>query len=95
MDYACRYGGEEFTIILPQTDKNEAFLIAERLRFDVERHKFTHQEILPNKNLTISVGLASFPEDGTSPAEIISYSDKALYSAKHKGKNKTCLSPDK
>jgi diguanylate cyclase (GGDEF)-like protein len=94
MDYTCRYGGEEFTIILPQTDKNEAFLIAERLRVDVERHRFTHQEILPNKNLTISVGLASFPDDGASPAEIITYSDKALYSAKHKGKNKTCLSPE-
>jgi diguanylate cyclase (GGDEF)-like protein len=94
MDYTCRYGGEEFTVILPQTDKNEAFLIAERLRVDVERHLFTHQEILPNKNLTISVGLASFPDDGASPAEIIAYSDKALYSAKHKGKNKTCLSPE-
>jgi diguanylate cyclase (GGDEF)-like protein len=94
MDYTCRYGGEEFTVILPQTDKNEAFLIAERLRVDVERHRFTHQEILPNKNLTISVGLASFPDDGASPAEIIAYSDKALYSAKHKGKNKTCLSPE-
>jgi diguanylate cyclase (GGDEF)-like protein len=94
MDYACRYGGEEFTVILPQTDKNEAFLIAERLRVDVERHGFTHQEILPNKNLTISMGLSSFPDDGTSPAEIIAYSDKSLYTAKHEGKNKTSLSPE-
>jgi diguanylate cyclase (GGDEF)-like protein len=90
MDYVCRYGGEEFTIILPETDKNEAFLIAERLRQDFEKHPFIHEEILPHKKLTVSLGLASFPEDGFSASEIIAFSDKALYDAKHKGKNNTC-----
>jgi diguanylate cyclase (GGDEF)-like protein len=91
MDFVCRYGGEEFAIILPRTDKKEAFLIAERLRQHVERHPFLHEEILPTKKLTISVGLASFPENGTLPSQIICASDKALYEAKHKGKNNTCL----
>jgi len=90
MDYVCRYGGEEFTVILPQTDKKEAFLIAERLRSDIEKQTFVHEEILPNKKLTVSLGLASFPEDGTSPSELLAYSDKALYQAKSKGKNSTC-----
>jgi diguanylate cyclase (GGDEF)-like protein len=90
MDFVCRYGGEEFTIILPQTDKKEAFLIAERLRQDIERHTFSQEEILPNKRLTASIGLATFPIDGSSPAELITYSDKTLYQAKHKGKNNTC-----
>jgi diguanylate cyclase (GGDEF)-like protein len=90
MDYVCRYGGEEFTIILPQTDKDEAFLIAERLRQDFEKHPFVHEEILPHKKLTVSLGLSSFPEDGSSSSEIITFSDKALYEAKHKGKNNTC-----
>lgn len=90
MDYLCRYGGEEFTLILPQTEKKEAFQIAERLREDIARHSFTHAEILPSKKLTVSMGLASFPEDGTSPAELIASSDKALYQAKHKGKNNIC-----
>ncbi len=90
MDCVCRYGGEEFTIILPQTDKNEAFLIAERLRQDFEKHPFVHEEILPHKKLTVSIGLSSFPQDGSSSSEIIAFSDQALYKAKHKGKNNTC-----
>jgi len=90
MDYVCRYGGEEFTVILPQTDKKEAFLIAERLRTDIGKHAFIHEEILPQKKLTASLGLATFPEDGYTPSELITASDKALYQAKHKGKNNTC-----
>jgi diguanylate cyclase (GGDEF)-like protein len=90
MDIVCRYGGEEFTIILPQTDKDEAFLLAERIRIDIEKHHFTQEEVLPLKKLTVSLGLASFAEDGASPSELIAASDKALYQAKHKGKNNTC-----
>lgn len=90
MDYVCRYGGEEFTIIMPQTEKKEAFLLAERLRMDTEKYPFIHEEILPQKKLTVSLGLASFPEDGSSPPELIAASDKNLYQAKHKGKNSTC-----
>lgn len=90
MDFVCRYGGEEFTIILPQTDKKETFSIAERIRQDIERHPFIHEEILPSKKLTVSIGIASSPENGTSPPELIAASDKAVYQAKHKGKNNTC-----
>lgn len=90
MDYVCRYGGEEFTIILPQTDSQEAFVIAERLRQDIEKQHFTYEEVMPHKKLTVSIGLATFPKDGNNPADLISYCDKALYSAKHKGKNNTC-----
>ncbi|MDD2751557.1 MAG: diguanylate cyclase [Candidatus Omnitrophica bacterium] len=90
MDYVCRYGGEEFTIILPQTDKPEAFAIAERLRQDIEKHHFIHEEILPNRKLTVSVGIATFPKDGSSPSELTNFCDKVLYQAKSKGKNNTC-----
>ena len=90
MDYVCRYGGEEFTIILPQTDKKEGFMIAERLRMDIDKHGFFSEEILPNKKLTASLGLSTFPEDGLTASELIAASDKSLYLAKSKGKNTTC-----
>lgn len=92
MDLVCRYGGEEFTIILPHTDKKEAFLIAERIRMDIQKYPFLNKEIFPNKELTVSLGLATFPENGQLPTDLITSSDKSLYQAKNKGKNKTCCS---
>jgi len=90
MDYVCRYGGEEFSIILPQTEKQEALLIAERLRLDIEKQVFINNETLSDKKTTVSIGLGSFPEDGSSPSELILFADKTLYQAKQKGKNNTC-----
>ncbi len=90
MDLVCRYGGEEFTIILPHTDKKEALLIAERIRMDIQRYPFLNEDIFPNKMLTVSLGIATFPENGQVPAELITSSDKSLYQAKKKGKNNTC-----
>ena len=90
MDHVCRYGGEEFTIILPQTDKKEAFLIAERIRIDIQKYHFLNEEIFPNKQLTVSLGISSFPQDGLLATELIATSDKSLYQAKNKGKNNTC-----
>ncbi|HNW39818.1 MAG TPA: sensor domain-containing diguanylate cyclase [Candidatus Omnitrophota bacterium] len=90
MDLVCRYGGEEFTIILPHTDKNEAFLIAERIRMDIQKYPFLNEGIFPNKQLTVSLGVSTFPVDGLQPADLITTSDKALYQAKKQGKNNTC-----
>lgn len=90
MDHICRYGGEELAIILPAAEKNEALLIAERIRTDIEKQTFLHEEIMPGKNISVSIGISSFPQDGTTPSELISIADKALYKAKHKGKNNTC-----
>lgn len=89
MDHICRYGGEEFTIVLPQTNKQAAFAIADRLRQNIQNYTFAHQELLPHKKLTASIGLACFPQDGATAADLIAYSDKALYRAKHEGKNTT------
>lgn len=83
IDIIARYGGEEFAIILPYTKKEEALVLAERLRKSVEEN----QEI---KNITISIGAASFPEDGQDKETLISKADRALYEAKRTGKNKVC-----
>jgi len=90
MDAVCRYGGEEFMIILPQTEKKEASLIAERLRMDIEKHHFSREEVLPHKKLTVSIGVSTFPENGSTPADLISHADRTLYEAKRKGKNNIC-----
>jgi diguanylate cyclase (GGDEF)-like protein len=90
MDFVCRYGGEEFAILLPSADKKEAFVIAERLRADIERHLFIREDILPNKKLTASLGIGTFPENGLSASDLITAADRSLYRAKHQGKNSTC-----
>ena len=90
MDYVCRYGGEEFTIILPKTEKKEALTIAQRLSEDFRNHAFAQENIMPKKQLTISMGVAAFPDDADNPPALILASDKALYQAKHKGKNNIC-----
>lgn len=94
MDYVCRYGGEEFTMILPQTNKKEAYFIAERLRETILKHAFLHEEALPEKHLTVSLGVATFPEDGQTKAELLATADKLLYKAKDTGRNKTCAFMD-
>ena len=88
MDHVCRYGGEEFVIILPQTDKQKAALAAERHRRAVEKHRFEYGP------LTISLGVASFPDDADHEADLLFRADFALYQAKNKGRNQVCSQAD-
>lgn len=90
-DLLAKYGGDEFVIILPQTDKVGAYLAAERLRESVEKQVFHGAETQPLKKLTISIGLASYPEHGLSDEEILNRTDKALYFAKESGRNRTII----
>jgi len=87
-DLAARYGGEEFAIILPETTLDSATVTAERLRKNVEAHTFRFND--EPWNVTVSVGIACFPDDGISREEIIEAADKALYFAKRSGRNKVC-----
>ncbi len=88
-DMVCRYGGEEFAIILAETDQKKGKLAAERFLRIVEETEIDRQEVLPNKNMTISVGLACYPDDAQSGEEVIEKADKALYQAKREGKNRS------
>jgi diguanylate cyclase (GGDEF)-like protein len=90
-DLLAKYGGDEFVIILPQTDKVGAYLAAERLRESVEKQVFPGAETQPLKKLTVSIGLAAYPEHGLSDEEILNRADKALYFAKESGRNRTII----
>jgi len=87
-DLVARYGGEEFSIILPETGKEAAGQIAERIRNAIAAQPFPHQESQPGGNLTISLGVAAFPNDACDIKTLVGQADKALYRAKEKGKNR-------
>ncbi len=88
--FVARYGGEEFAVILPSQAKDPAYAIADNLRMEIENYEFKRQEVQPNKNLTISAGLSTYPEDALDKERLIYLADMALYEAKRTGKNKVC-----
>jgi diguanylate cyclase (GGDEF)-like protein len=86
-DIVSRYGGEEFTVLLPDLGSDGAYAIAERIRSEIEKHDFTTQDI--HIKLTISGGIAEYPLIATNSMELVSYADRAMYiGAKYKGRNK-------
>jgi len=87
IDVAARYGGEEFVIVLPQTNKNAAKIVAEKLRTLVGNQKFQSEDTQPNGKITISMGVATFPENATDIEELIHQADQRLYHAKSLGRN--------
>ena len=87
-DIVARYGGEEFAIILPSTDQKGAQVLAERIRKKVMKYKFPQQEIQPNGTLTISIGIALYPENAVERDDVVVAADRALYYAKETGRNK-------
>jgi len=89
LDTAFRYGGEEFAVILPEAHLSDAYKVAERMRKAIASK--TSSRATP---ITASLGIASWPVDGVTKAEIISRADAALYRAKHTGRNRTCLSSE-
>jgi two-component system, cell cycle response regulator len=89
-DTVARCGGEEFAIILPETDSAGAQKIAQRLCEQVERHPFPGQELIPGGTLTISVGVATYASAGSKGA-LLQAADTALYTAKREGRNRVCV----
>ena len=85
MDKVCRYGGEEFLIILPNTNRINAFKVGERLRKEVENREFLNDK--KKIKVTVSGGVMEY-EEGLSIKELIEIVDKSLYKAKRSGKNK-------
>ena len=86
-DIVARYGGDEFIILLPETERRGAMETAERIRKSFESSQFDFRG--KSLNVTVSLGLASYPEDGGNVDVIVDKADKALYRAKRRGRNQT------
>ena len=87
----ARYGGEEFVLLLPATSKANARIVGEKIRRQVESYPFKGRETQPQGKVTISIGISSFPDDGTDRSSLIQCADGAMYRAKNSGRNKVCL----
>jgi diguanylate cyclase (GGDEF)-like protein len=88
-DLKCRYGGDEFVLILPETDEQGSIVFAEKLRSLVEREAFDFAD--QTLNITISIGVANYQgQDLNSPEQLIEAADTALLAAKRAGKNCVC-----
>lgn len=89
-DLAARYGGEEFVVLMPNTSAAEAFVVAEKIRAAVAAIEVE----LPERGvvrLTVSVGVAAYPEDTNTATELFGLADDALYEAKRTGRDRTCM----
>lgn len=90
IDVVCRYGGEEFGVIMPDTPLNEAAIVAERVRGSMEKSPFTGPFERP-AFVTISLGVAGYPQHGGEASALIGAADRALYQAKRQGRNQTVV----
>jgi two-component system cell cycle response regulator len=88
IDLACRYGGEEFVIVMPETDMHVASMVAERLRRSIAGEPFAIDRGNKRIGVTISVGLATLEKKGEPIADVLKRADVALYRAKHDGRNR-------
>jgi two-component system cell cycle response regulator len=88
IDLACRYGGEEFVIIMPETDMAVAAMVAERLRRRIAADPFAIQQGTKNIPVTISIGIAGLRGKDDTAANLLKRADEALYRAKRDGRNR-------
>ena len=89
IDLTCRFGGEEFVILLPKTTTQGAMIAAEKLRSVIEKEIFNgEQESQPGGRLTLSLGVASYPVDSNDIQNLLELADRALYKAKEQGRNR-------
>jgi diguanylate cyclase (GGDEF)-like protein len=86
-DIACRYGGEEFLVILPESSLEDTVKRADRLREEIKKMELVFQGQILGA-ITISMGVASYPVNGTRMEELLRVSDTALYKAKQEGRDK-------
>ena len=94
-DVGARFGGEEFAAFLLDADYAQGLIAAERVRSAIENHEFPAarrdvNENPPTHHITISIGIAAYPDDGRDPIQLVEMADSALYRAKRNGRNQVC-----
>ncbi len=94
-DVGARFGGEEFAAFMLDADYSQGMIAAERVRAAIEKHEFPAvrrqgAEPIKTHHITISIGVASYPEDGRDPIQLVEMADSALYRAKRNGRNQVC-----
>lgn len=88
-DIHARFGGEEFTVLLPSTDKTNSITFMDRLRERIAETPLVYEN--EEHSFTISIGIAQYPEDAETPDELVKCADMALYESKSRGRNLTTL----
>ena len=92
-DVAARFGGDEFVIVLPDTDAAHAYPLAESIRKAIEACEWLEGESVDLSHVTASVGLATFPVHAADAESLFRQADAAMYAAKRSGKNRVSLAP--
>ena len=92
-DIACRYGGEEFTIILPNTPCAEAAALGRKLQETMKQNPISRQLLSKGHDITVTMGIATFPDDAQAPEDLVEIADRRLYEGKKAGRNRVIGPP--
>lgn len=90
-DFVARYGGEEFVVILPETGVDEAYVVAERIREEIDHHTFLGDGAIPLGHVSVTIGISSLPGREANRDDLVRTADAAMYQGKSAGKNRVVV----